>query len=717
MATTATTTPKSDDAARDDAEGYAPGALDPAGEQRRWVKELTAAKKEMDKFCEQGRKVVGAYLDHRSSGTDDGDAAKLNLFWSNVQVMKASLYAKTPKVDVHRTFKDENDDVARVAGTMLERILNSGIESDNSDFDVAARQSIEDFLLPGMGQMWLRYEVETTPMKTDPVADPQTGQELVASVSYEQITHEDALSDYVYWQDFRYSPARTWEDVRWVARRTYLSRAKAVKRFGEKARLLPSSKQQGKGKGDSVSPQNNPWDRIEIWEIWCKEERKVYWCCPTHDTIVEVKDDPLGLEAFLPCPRPLVTNVTTSNFVPRADYVIVQDSYTQIDELTTRIKYLTKACKVVGVYDKQAAAVGRVFMEGVENQLIPVDSWMAFAEKGGLKGAMDFVPIDVIAGVIDKLTAQRDVIKMGLYEVMGISDIMRGSTDPSETLGAQEIKAQFGSARLTAKQQEIGMWAAEAQRIKAQIICNHWQAQTIIERSNIMASVDAQLAQPAVALLKSGGVALRYRFVIDPDSMSTLDWAAERDARTQAITAIGTFVTSVTPLVAQSPDAMPIVLQMLKWMMGGFKVGKEIEGVLDQAIQSAAQTAGPKPPSPAEQAEIDKTKSEVEKNASGALKTLGEAAQLGLAQQVNVILGQNGLPPLNPLHMGMAMQMAHPPALPQVGPPGANAPAAGAHPPAAGPGGPTPGPPSGGPPPDASGVVAPAGLPPVMQGG
>ena len=31
-----------------------------------------------------------------------------------------------------------------------------------------------------------------------------------------------------------------------------------------------------------------------------------------------------------------------------------------------------------------------------------------------------------------------------IYQIMGLSDIMRGATDPQETLGAQQLKTQYG---------------------------------------------------------------------------------------------------------------------------------------------------------------------------------------------------------------------------------------------------------------------------------
>ena len=103
--------------------------------------------------------------------------------------------------------------------------------------------------------------------------------------------------------------------------------------------------------------------------------------------------DPLHLEGFFPCPCPLNATMTNDTLIPVPDYAEAQDQYMQIDDLTKRIDILTNACKVRGVYDAAAQGVKRVFEEGQEPDLIPIDSWAMFAEKGGLKGAMDWVPI------------------------------------------------------------------------------------------------------------------------------------------------------------------------------------------------------------------------------------------------------------------------------------------------------------------------------------
>ena len=154
--------------------------------------------------------------------------------------------------------------------------------------------------------------------------------------------------------------------------------------------------------------------------------------------ILDVKDDPLQLDGFFPCPKPMAANVTSSNFMPRADYIFAQDQFNELDEINTRITWLTRAAKVVGVYDKASEGIQRVFNQGAENQMIPVDNWAMFAERGGIKGQIDWIPIDQVVNAIDHLRQYRQDKVQQIYEVLGISDIMRGSSKASETAAAQQ---------------------------------------------------------------------------------------------------------------------------------------------------------------------------------------------------------------------------------------------------------------------------------------
>ena len=153
-----------------------------------------------------------------------------------------------------------------------------------------------------------------------------------------------------------------------------------------------------------VNPETDPEDKVIVYEIWSLTDKTVYWIAEGYDFLCDRKDDPLNLENFFPCPRPLFANATTGTLTPVPDYIEYQDQAIQIDELTQRISMLSKACKIAGVYNAQAKDVQRLLNESVENELIPVDDWAAFAEKGGVEGQISFLPLKDIIGVINELT-------------------------------------------------------------------------------------------------------------------------------------------------------------------------------------------------------------------------------------------------------------------------------------------------------------------------
>jgi hypothetical protein len=619
----------------------------PVGLAKRWQTEIQASQQELLKFHQDANRITQRYLDKRDAYAKD--ESKVNLFWSTMQVLLSMLYARPPQADVSRSFQDYDDDVARVSGTMLQRLLNRAFNDNISAWDSAVRQGIEDWLVVGCGQIWLRYEVTTEPYEIPAVFD-EFGQELSPAAEAERIVNEDAPCDYIYWEDFFYSPARTWHEVRWVARRVFMTKDQLKARFGDAiANQVPLGNYSKKDQVNDQSPKNDPWNKAEVFEIWCKENRKVYWYAKSCDVILDVKDDPLGLDAFFPCPKPLAANVTSSNFIPRADYIFAQDQFNELDEINTRITWLTRAAKVVGVYDKSAEGIQRVFNQGSENQLIPVDNWAMFAEKGGIKGQVDWVPIDQVVNAIGHLRQYRQDKVMQIYEVLGISDIMRGSSKASETAAAQQIKAQFGSTRIQLKQFYIADWITQALRIKAEIICKHYQPETIIKRSNIERTPDAPLALPAVQLLKDEEMN-EYRINIEADSMAALDWAAERDAAVQFMQGLGAFISQVAPMAQQVPQAAPVLMSLLQWSVSKFRVSTQIESVIDQAIGALKQQGVPQQqPNPMQEAEVaEKQAGAAERMAKAKNTNMEATAKEAQLRAMGILQPQPQLPPAAP---------------------------------------------------------------------
>lgn len=559
----------------------------PGGWYQRMQLEFQGARDEVKTWHVRGKNILKRFRDDRS---DDQDAdKKWNLFSANIQTQRAMLYGNTPKVDVTRKWADANDDVARVASEMLERLLNCDIARDTDGYRDSLGYALDDRLMPGMGVVRLRYVVEFETRSTDAVTHPETGEELEPAEEYEAKAPgtEDVEVDYIHWRDVLWSSgARTFSEVRWWAFRAQMTKRQLIERFGEeegKQIPLNSKRPSTNDEGRRASP----WERADVWEVWHKESGKVLWFVEGMQHVLDLKDDPLGLEGFWPFALPMIANRTNDTLVPVPDFYLAQDLYNEVDEVTSRIAVIVRALRVAGVYDKTAQGLERLVNETRQNELIPIENWALFAEKGGVRGQIDWLPYEQVAIVLDKLRDYRQEIVTALYQITGFSDIMRGeSAQVGVTATEQGIKARFASVRMQALQDEFARFASDIQRIKAEIISKHFEPETIIMRSNIQYTDDAQLAMQAVQLLKSPRFA-HYRVEVKPEAVNMTDFAALKAERTEFMAALSGFFTAMAPIGQSMPGSVPYLLEMCKWFVAGMKGSSTIEATLDRAIEAA----------------------------------------------------------------------------------------------------------------------------------
>jgi hypothetical protein len=303
----------------------------------------------------------------------------------------------------------------------------------------------------------------------------------------------------------------------------------------------------------------------------------------------------------------LYSTLTTDSLEPIPDFVIYQDQARELDVLCDRIDGLINALKVRGVYDASNSELARLFSEGENNSLIPVDNWAAFAEKQGMRGAIDLVDIVPFATALQNCYQAMEQVKGQIYELMGSADIQRGQSDPNETLGAQIIKSNNASGRLKTMQHSVVDFATSLLSIKAQIICNHFTDETLISISGAMQLSDADkaLIPQAIALLRDQA-AKNFRIEVTSDSMIYQDEQQEKQDRMQFLQAVGGFMTQAIPASTANPELTPMLIEMLKFGVTAFKAGKQLEGIIDETAdkfrQMAKQAEGqPKPPSPEQQ--------------------------------------------------------------------------------------------------------------------
>jgi F0F1-type ATP synthase membrane subunit b/b' len=372
-----------------------------------------------------------------------------------------------------------------------------------------------------------------------------------------------------------------------------------VERFGEEAaRNIPLDS--GPDPLSNYASNQKEYTRAKICELWDKETAKVYWFSKQGNKFIDVRDDPLELEQFFPCCKPLYATMTSDSLVPVPDFVLYQDQANELDILSDRIDGLVKSLRVRGVYDASVPALQRLLTEGDNNTLIPVDKWMAFSEKGGLKGAIDLLPLDTLANALLQCYRARQEIKQQIYEITGLSDILRGASQASETATAQQIKGQFASLRLRSMQEEVALFASDLIRLKAQIICTKFQPQTILMYAGAsqMQPVDQQMIPQALQLIKNKPLR-NFRIEVAADSLVQLDEAAMKRERTEFIGAFAGFLQQAMPVAQASPEMTPVLMEIMKFGVSAFKSSQQLEGVIDQALdqikQKMAQPQQPKP--------------------------------------------------------------------------------------------------------------------------
>lgn len=463
---------------------------------------------------------------------------KYQMLWSNVQTMQSAIYAKPPHAVVSRRFRDQ-DPVARTATEILERAVN--FTFDAADFDTEFKMVRDDFLLYARGVARVYYEPEYE-TENDSNEDIENAEDIkgigsdqpssygnrgvvaggekrvgdagggLAGVSDDvgrdegnfrkgdvaaepKLKFENVRIRFVQRADFRHQTARVWSEVGWIAFRAFMTRAEISKRFGKKIGKAisldadPMSHDESGREGESSADATNP--KAAVWEVWDKANNEVLWLSPGYPDVLESGPPYLNLDGYYPCPRPAYGTLTPDSLVPVPDFVFYQDQAAEIDQLTARIGGLSDMLKLVGFYPAGPSGEGSPEIEkactaGFENKMIAVPgNFNAFLEgsKSGLPLA--FLPTDQTAETLKACIELRKQLIEDVYQIIGISDIMRGATDPQETEGAQQLKAQYGGTRIKDRQTEIARFCRDIARLVGQVIAQYCSPETIMEMTNL----------------------------------------------------------------------------------------------------------------------------------------------------------------------------------------------------------------------------------------
>lgn len=577
-----------------------------------WSGELERAKKRFKTFWDNGDKVVDEYRLQKSDGNDAGSRDKFNILYSSTETIRPNLYAQQPLSRVVLRNTDSATPEARAAAMLLEGCLK--YIQDEEDLDELMHGVVEDYLLPGLGVAWARYEARFEDKKDD-AGKPVVGAD--GKTPQQTLLDEMVRIEYVYWQDFLTGVSRTWKENPWVAKRLWLTKERATERFGaDKANTLTYATREASGR-----ELDNPTETAEVWEIWNKPNKTVYWYGEGLTELLDTKPDPLKLKNFFPCPRPLRAISNTRTFVPRALYSQYKSQAETLNVLTKRIRLLGEALRVVGLYDGSNPKLADLLSPQAGNRMIAVDGWAMFAQNGGIDGSVQWLPIDQIVQALNELLKAREVCKQEIYEVTGFSDIVRGVSKASETLGAQNLKADWAGARVKKMQKDVQRFVKDLLALAGELIAEHCAPETIAVFSGMQIPTPEQLqsdaqGQAKIKLFMDACTLIRDEMrrvsVIDIETDSTLlaNTEAEREDRAKFLAAAGAFLQQAVPAMEATPELGPLLGAMLMFTVRSFPSARIIEDEFEKVQQAMAarkpdeDKGGEKAKAAAEQARV-----------------------------------------------------------------------------------------------------------------
>jgi len=538
-----------------------------------WFDEIRASLKRDKQFRKTGKRVFEIY-----DGCEKQDVP-FNILYSNTDTLLPALYSNTPRPVVQRRFKND-DPVGKAASDasirMLEYLFDTNVEGYES-FDDALSSVTLDALLPGRGVTRVVFDAE------------------VSEGDY--VAKENVCVDSVVWDRILFGYARKWSKVPWIAFEEFIDKDEAKRLFGNEiaAKLSFTT---GEKSEDSRDERHEPLDddsqggikTVCIYQIWDKTNRKVRWICEQYkDDFLKVDDDPLELSGFYPIPKPLQFIEKSHNLTPTAPYTLYETQAEELNVITRRIGLLANAIKAKGIYDGELGDDIRNLLEGDDNEFIAAEKGSSLVAQGGFRNAIWFMPLDVMMTVLQNLYSSRSECKSTIYEITGISDILRGATDPNETFGAQNIKSQWGTMRLKRSQKAVQVYARDLSRIMLEIAVTKFDASTWASITQLPYSPE-DWAQ-VLGMLKDD-MQRAYRVDIETNSTILPEAAEDQKQIFEAMQALGQYLQGVTPLVQNGSLPFEAAKAMMMTVVRRFRFGNEIE---DQ-INSMQAPPSPQPP-------------------------------------------------------------------------------------------------------------------------
>jgi hypothetical protein len=592
-----------------------------AKDARRWKKELQLAKKREEPWQKDADKIVKRYRG------EEVKKNRFNVLWSNTEILRPAIYNSRPNPDVRRRFRDA-DPLGKAVAEVLERSLMVFVDGDETDD--ALKNDVLDGLLPGRGISRIRYvpTISQAPPQTqaDPGGDddPDDGEPKATDETDEEVESESVCLEHVDWRDFRHGYGRVWPEVPWVAFRHKLTRNDAEEKFGTDA--LADVKFTAPESDDSKKPEEvgETQKVAEFWEIWDKLGKRVFF---TQDAVEALLfplanpdgEPPLDMPAFFPCPRPLTIIENTGSLTPIPMFKLYEQQADELDKISGRIDKIVNGMRLRGIYDSSLTELSDL-MSKDDNEMTPVANAKQWRD-GGLEKAISWMPVEKAAAVLQSLYEARAAQKAIIDELLGISDIIRGATDPDETATAQNLKSNYGSVRLQRMQKEVQRYARDLLRLAASAMAQKFSPATFQKMTELnfptaqqkqvaaMQFQQSQMPQPGqppappqpppvilqmptwedVIGVMQSDKRDQYRIDVETDSTIAGTLSSDMAGLSQVLHAVSETITGLAPLVSDGALPIDAAKELIMTVIRRSRMGTAVEDAFDKMT-------APKPP-------------------------------------------------------------------------------------------------------------------------
>lgn len=581
-----------------------------------WLQKIDAAKSEEEGWRKRAKRAADIYEAKSNSA--------FNIFHANVDIMESTLYNSTPTPDIRRRYEPAQIDadalmaqlppniqdqqqaqamlqqlaaqaqqqaakdakINKTAADIIERVLMTTM--DQHPFDKVMRKAVREYKTIGRGVPRIRYKATV-------------GED-------DEIVTQSVVAENVPWDRFGRGPGTDWTSVPFIwfyhdltrdAVKTLLDGTKNIEERLDKLGFNDAGSNDGTDTGSESERRlkgKGILKTIPVFEAWCKDSRKVYFFSPNDvDDYIKTGPPPIRLEGFFCCPQPLQM-MRINGLEPLCPYDVYAKLCDELDEVTRRISALVKQMRVRGLYDPKMAPDFEKLKDAEDGDYISASASEAFVkgEPMGLSEAVLHWPLDTLAAALKELYAQRDAIKQTIYEVTGISDVLRGATNPNETLGAQEIKQSSASMRVQTEQAAVADLARNLFRMMTEVICDKFEPQTIEAMSGL------KLTPDVLAVLKDAH--RTHKIDIETDSTIRADLQRRHEETKGFLEATAQFAQAMGALAPLMPQLAGPLVTLYSSTARQWKLGKQAEDALDQlsdmaekGVQVAQQNSGPSP--------------------------------------------------------------------------------------------------------------------------